>query len=96
MSRLAAFVFAFLLVAGAAAAENLSPRAFTDAFAASVRATIPGAKVTVTGDLQTETRDGSGKGGEPRLVFRFVHDLLEVSVALLLSGELVALFLEPS
>jgi hypothetical protein len=32
VSRLAAFVFAFLLVAGAAAAENLSPRAFTDAF----------------------------------------------------------------
>jgi uncharacterized protein YtpQ (UPF0354 family) len=61
VSRLAAFVFAFLLVAGAAAAENLSPRAFTDAFAASVRATIPGAKVTVTGDLQTETRDGIGK-----------------------------------
>ena len=39
---------------------------------------------------------GREAGGESRLVFRLVRDLLEVSVALLLSGELVALFLEPS
>jgi hypothetical protein len=59
--RLVGIVFAFSLMAAAAGAENLSPRAFTEAFAASVSAMIPGAKVTVTGELQTETRDASGR-----------------------------------
>lgn len=52
---------AMLIVAGAAWAEPISPRAFTDAFAAAATAALPGAKVTVTGDLQTDTRTPGGK-----------------------------------
>lgn len=64
MSRLAAFVFAIVVFAGfagAAAAEPLTPRAFTAAFAAAATAAMPNAKVSIAGDLHLETR---GAGGE--------------------------------
>jgi uncharacterized protein YtpQ (UPF0354 family) len=49
------------MFAGAAGAETLDPRAFTDAAAAAATAAIRSAKVTVTGDLQLETRSANGK-----------------------------------
>jgi uncharacterized protein YtpQ (UPF0354 family) len=67
VSRLMVFVLATAMMfagglAPAAAAENLSPRAFTDAAAAAARAAMPSAQVTVSGDLHLETRGPSGKG----------------------------------
>ena len=49
------------MLSGIAAAENLSPRAFTDAFAAAATAALPSAKVTVAGDLHLETRTAGGE-----------------------------------
>ncbi len=43
------------------AAETLTPRAFTDAFAAAATAALPSAKVTVTSELALETRGESGE-----------------------------------
>jgi uncharacterized protein YtpQ (UPF0354 family) len=55
-------VIALMFFAGSAArAENLSPRAFTDAFAAAARAAMPAATVTVKGDLHLETRSQAGQ-----------------------------------
>jgi uncharacterized protein YtpQ (UPF0354 family) len=39
----------------------MSPRAFTDAFAAAAHATMPSAQVVVKGDLTVETRDTGGE-----------------------------------
>jgi uncharacterized protein YtpQ (UPF0354 family) len=64
VSRLVAFVFAIVMAAGlvgAATAERLTPRAFTEVFAAAVTAALPTAKVTIAGDLHLETRSESGK-----------------------------------
>lgn len=64
MSRLVAFIFAIVVVAGvagAAAAERMTPRAFTEVFAAAVTAALPTAKVTVAGDLHLETRSAGGE-----------------------------------
>ncbi len=47
---------------GAAIAANLTPRAFTDAFAAAATAALPAVKVTVAGDLHLETRTATGDG----------------------------------
>jgi uncharacterized protein YtpQ (UPF0354 family) len=60
VSRLIVFLFAMATLTGVAAAENLSPRAFTDAFAAAATAAMPTAKVTVVGDLHVETRGARG------------------------------------
>jgi uncharacterized protein YtpQ (UPF0354 family) len=59
--RLVVLLSAVTLFAGAAAAENLSPRAFTEAAAAAATAAMPGAKVIIVGDLQLETRSPSGE-----------------------------------
>jgi uncharacterized protein YtpQ (UPF0354 family) len=61
VSRLILSFLALLMLTGAAAAENLSPRAFTDAFAAAAIAALPSAKVIVAGDLHLETRTAGGK-----------------------------------
>jgi uncharacterized protein YtpQ (UPF0354 family) len=52
---------AMLLPAGAARAEPLSPEAFTAAFAGAAAAAMPDAKVTVTGELSTDTRSAKGE-----------------------------------
>jgi hypothetical protein len=52
---------AMLLSAGAARAEPLSPVAFTAAFAAAAATALPDAKVTVTGELSTDTRSAKGE-----------------------------------
>jgi uncharacterized protein YtpQ (UPF0354 family) len=61
VSRLLLSFLTLLVLTGVAAAENLSPRAFTDAFAAAVTAAMPSAKVTIAGDLHLETRTAGGK-----------------------------------
>jgi uncharacterized protein YtpQ (UPF0354 family) len=58
------FVVAFaamVLLIGPARAEPLSPPAFTAAFAAAAAAAMPNAKVTVTGELSTDTRSAKGE-----------------------------------
>lgn len=60
MSRFITLILALVLLTGVAAAESLSPRAFTDAFAAAATAAMPTAKVTVAGDLHLETRSAGG------------------------------------
>jgi uncharacterized protein YtpQ (UPF0354 family) len=52
---------AILLLAGAARAEPLSPIAFTAAFARAAITALPDAKVTVTGELSTDTRSAKGE-----------------------------------
>jgi hypothetical protein len=52
---------AILLLVGAARAESLSPPAFTAAFAAVAAAAMPDAKVTITGELSTDTRSAKGE-----------------------------------
>ena len=59
MFRFAGFLLAmvaFFSLGGAAAAESLSPRAFTEAFATAATAAMPTAQVAVAGDLHLETR----------------------------------------
>jgi uncharacterized protein YtpQ (UPF0354 family) len=51
---------ALMLFVGGASADVLSKRAFTDAVAAAATASMPSAKVTVTGDLQVEIRPLNG------------------------------------
>jgi hypothetical protein len=51
---------ACLLFTGGARAEDLSPQAFTAAFAAVASAALPDAKVKVAGDLNLETRSATG------------------------------------
>jgi hypothetical protein len=53
---------ALMFAISAARADLLSPRAFTDAFAAAMSAANPSAKVTVTDDLQLEIRPAAGGG----------------------------------
>jgi uncharacterized protein YtpQ (UPF0354 family) len=60
------FVLAIAIIfaggfAGAANAETLSRRAFTEAAAAAARAAMPSAQVTVAGDLHLETRSAAGE-----------------------------------
>ena len=58
------FVFPFIaliVLADAAGAENLTPRAFTQSAAEAARTAMPSAVVTVTGDLQLQTRSASGE-----------------------------------
>jgi len=64
MFRLVACGFAllvFAVTARPAAAETLTPRAFTEAFAAAATAAMPTAKITVAGDLHVETRSARGE-----------------------------------
>lgn len=61
MIRVVLLFSAVMLFAGAAAAENLTPRAFTEAAAAAAKAAMPGAKVSIVDDLQFETRSPSGE-----------------------------------
>jgi uncharacterized protein YtpQ (UPF0354 family) len=62
VGRISLFFIALMLFAGSAArAENLSPRAFTDAFTAAARAAMPSAQVTVKGNLHLETRSAVGE-----------------------------------
>jgi hypothetical protein len=61
VGRISPFLIALMLFAGSAArAENLSPRAFTDAVAAAATVQVPSAQAVVKGDLQLEAR---GPGG---------------------------------
>ena len=60
--RFLAVLSALILVVGAARADLLSPRAFTDAVAAAATAALPTAKVIVAGDLHLETRSAGGEG----------------------------------
>ena len=53
--RILAVLAAMVLFSGTARAEVLSPQAFTEAFAKAAQAAVPDAKVTITGELQTET-----------------------------------------
>ena len=53
--------FVLSVSAPAGAAEIMSPRAFTDAFAATAHAAIPSAQVVVKGDLNVETRNAAGE-----------------------------------
>jgi uncharacterized protein YtpQ (UPF0354 family) len=58
--RFTAVLIACLLFGNGARAENLSPQAFTAAFAAAASAAMPDAKVKVAGDLNLETRVAAG------------------------------------
>jgi hypothetical protein len=60
-------LFGVIVLAGPAAAQSappggkpISPRAFTDAFAAAAQAAMPSVKITVVGDLELETRLAGG------------------------------------
>jgi uncharacterized protein YtpQ (UPF0354 family) len=55
------FAMCAMLITAPANAETLTPRAFTDAFAAAATAAMPSATVTVKGDLYVDTRDAGGK-----------------------------------
>jgi uncharacterized protein YtpQ (UPF0354 family) len=59
--RIVLVLAVLLLFAGAAHAEILSPQAFTEAFAKAAQAAVPGAKVAITGELETETHYGNGE-----------------------------------
>jgi uncharacterized protein YtpQ (UPF0354 family) len=59
LKRVLVVLAAMILLVGVARAEVLSPRAFTAAFAKAAEAAMPGAKVTITGELETETRYAS-------------------------------------
>jgi hypothetical protein len=61
MRSLLAFVALVLCLAGPARADNLTPRAFTEAVAAAAKAEMPSATVRVVGELQLETRTADGK-----------------------------------
>ena len=61
MLKLVFLFSALTLFAGAAAAENLTPRAFREAAAAAATAAMPSAKVQIVGDLQLETRSPGGE-----------------------------------
>jgi uncharacterized protein YtpQ (UPF0354 family) len=54
-------LIATLLSAGPLRAEPLSRRAFTETYAAAVMKALPGAKVTIIGELLTDTRSPNGK-----------------------------------
>ncbi len=60
MKRLWAIVAAIVLTAGAAHADTLPPRAFTDRVARAVLAAMPAAKVALSGDLQFVVRYPNG------------------------------------
>jgi uncharacterized protein YtpQ (UPF0354 family) len=61
MNLLVCFIGLILFAAPAAAADNLSPRVFTETAAAAAKAAMPSAIVTVTGDLQLQTRSPGGE-----------------------------------
>jgi uncharacterized protein YtpQ (UPF0354 family) len=62
MLKRVAFAFiAVALLAGTARAEPLGPAAFTAAFAKAAAAALPDAKVTVSGELSTDTRSAKGE-----------------------------------
>jgi uncharacterized protein YtpQ (UPF0354 family) len=52
---------AMVLLAGPSRAEPLNPQAFTAAFAKAAATAMPDAKVTVTGELSTDTRSAKGE-----------------------------------
>src|ERR1700722_8713731 len=54
-------VAALALLAGPSRGEPLNPQAFTAAFAKAAAAAMPDAKVTVTGELSTDTRSAKGE-----------------------------------
>jgi uncharacterized protein YtpQ (UPF0354 family) len=57
---LPAIVAALVLAAGAARADTLTPRAFTERVARAVLSAMPSAKVAINGDLQFVVRYGNG------------------------------------
>jgi uncharacterized protein YtpQ (UPF0354 family) len=61
MQKLFAVLVGAMLLASPLRAEPLSRRAFTEAFATAVVKALPGAKVTVIGELLTDTRSPNGK-----------------------------------
>jgi hypothetical protein len=61
LKRVLVVVAAMIVLAGALRAEDLSPQAFTEAFAAAVVKAEPSAKVTVMGELRTDTRNAKGE-----------------------------------
>ncbi len=60
MKLLPAIVAALVLAAGAARADTLTPRAFTERVARAVLSAMPSAKVAINGDLQFVVRYGNG------------------------------------
>jgi len=91
--RFLVLLCALVLCTGAARAELLNPRAFTDAFAAAATAALPSAKVTVAGDLHLETRSASGEStttdlrnaydvyrADPSRLDQVIHDYVGVLV----------------
>jgi uncharacterized protein YtpQ (UPF0354 family) len=61
LKRVLVVIAAMIVLAGAVRAEVLSPQAFTEAFAAAVVKAEPSAKVTVIGELRTDTRNAKGE-----------------------------------
>jgi uncharacterized protein YtpQ (UPF0354 family) len=61
LKRVLVVVAAMIVLAGAVRAEVLSPQAFTEAFAAAVVKIEPSAKVTVIGELRTDTKNAKGE-----------------------------------
>ncbi|HTV29070.1 MAG TPA: hypothetical protein VMF32_14890, partial [Xanthobacteraceae bacterium] len=61
LQALALAIFMLAGLAGTATAESLTPRAFTEAFAATASAAMPAAKVTVAGELHLETHSATGE-----------------------------------
>jgi uncharacterized protein YtpQ (UPF0354 family) len=61
VKRVLVVFVAMVWLIGAAGAETLSPQAFTAAFAAAVVKAMPSAKVTVTGDLRTDSANAKGE-----------------------------------
>lgn len=91
--RFLAVVSALMLCVSAARADLLSPRAFTEAFAAVATAALPAAKVTAGGDLHLETRGAAGGEittdlhnayniyrGDPSRLDQIIHDYVGVLV----------------
>ena len=60
MRLLPAMVAALVLAAGAARADTLTPRAFTERVARAALAAMPSAKVAINGELQFVVRYGNG------------------------------------
>src|ERR1700730_7998699 len=54
-------IAAMALLAGPSRAEPLNPLAFTAAFARAAATAMPDAKVTVNGELSTDTRPAKGE-----------------------------------
>jgi uncharacterized protein YtpQ (UPF0354 family) len=93
VTRLPAIVAAIVLAAGAAYADTLSPRAFTERVARAVLGAMPSAKVALSGDLQFVVRYPNGASATSDLAKAYksyerepehLDDLVQAQVAALL------------